>query len=295
MVEIRLQDALMEFKTVYMPSRNFAARSREEYLNDLEDLLVFLEQLGVERVNELSLPVMDRYLAHLDDRGLAGSTRKRKVVVIRGFLAFLYRNRYLANDISRGVIPPFSEAPIPRILTQKEYTSLIAASSSNIRDLAIIQLLLQTGIRLSELVHLTLSDLDLPIDNSHLACTIRVISGGGRKSRELPLNSTACQAIQNYLNGRPEVSSDLVFINNSGQPLGERGVQKVVLKYMAQIQLHGASVQTLRHTFAVQHLAKGTSLKTIQVMLGHKDIRTTEMYVPLAKEIVHREIEENSL
>ncbi|HWQ89224.1 MAG TPA: tyrosine-type recombinase/integrase [Desulfitobacteriaceae bacterium] len=285
----------MEFKTVYMPSRNFAPRTREEYLNDLEDLLRFLDQVRIEKVNELSISVIDRYLAHLDDRSLAGATRKRKVIAIRGFLTFLYRNQYLTNDISKGVIPPFSEYPLPRVFTQTEYQRLLEACASNVRDLAIIQLLLQTGIRLSELVNLTRENIDLPADDTNPIGTLKIISGGGRKSREIPINSTACQAIQKYLISRPEVSSNLVFLNNTGQPLGERGVQKVVLKYMTKIHLHGASVQTLRHTFAAQHLAKGTSIKTIQLMLGHKDIRTTEIYLPLAKEIIRKQVEENAL
>jgi site-specific recombinase XerD len=297
MGEVTLKQTLDEFKTVYMPSRNYAPRTREEYLNDVEELVEFLNQAGIVRVGELGLSSLDRYLAHLDNRGLAGATRKRKVIVIRGFLTFLYRNRYLTNDISRQLVPPYGENTLPRILTQSEYQRLLSASSSNIRDHAIVQLLLQTGIRLSELVHLTLLDFDLPGDTEEgeLTGKIRVVAGGGRKSRELPLNSKAWQAVKIYLKSRPDVQSNNVFSNNSGKPLGERGVQKMVTKYMVLAGLHGASVHTLRHTFAVQHLVKGTSLETVRDVLGHKDIRTTESYMPLAKEMARKELEANAL
>src|SRR5688500_978929 len=161
MGEMTLRQALNEFRTVYLAFRNYASRSREEYINDVEDLISFLEKSGIIRIGELGIPQVDRYLAELDHRGLAGSTRKRKTISLRSFLAFLYREHHISNDISKRIIIPFAESRLPRVLTQSEYQRLRKACEQNIRDTAMIELLLQTGIRLSELVKLRTSDIDI--------------------------------------------------------------------------------------------------------------------------------------
>lgn len=104
-----------------------------------------------------------------------------------------------------------------------------------------------------------------------------------------------CQALQAYLQVRPVVETDLLFVNKAGEPLGERGVQKMVRKYMDIARIKGASVESLRHTFGTHHAAKGTSLKTIQEVMGHQDSRTTEIYISLARQMKQQELEENAL
>src|SRR5687767_10351912 len=114
MGEMTLRQALNDFRTVYLAFRNYASRSREEYINDVEDLISFLERNGSSQVGDLGIPQIDRYLAELDQRGLAGSTRKRKAISIRSFLAFLYRAHHISNDISKRIILPFAESTLPR-------------------------------------------------------------------------------------------------------------------------------------------------------------------------------------
>ena len=288
MGEITLQQALDEFKTVYMPARNLAARTREEYSNDLKAFIDFLEKSGVTRAGEISTFYVDRYLAKLDEIGYSGSTRKRKAITFRSFMSFLYRNTYISHDISQQVILPFSEHPVPRILTQTEYQMLLQACSNIVRDKAIITLLLQTGIRLSELTRLSLSDVHMPE-------SITIAGSNSRKGRTIPLNSKACEALQAYFTTRQAAKCPSLFLNKFGKPLGERGVQKIIMLYFRQAEITGASVHSLRHTFAVQHIAKGTSLKTVQKIMGHQDIRTTEEYIPLANEMAKKELEENAL
>jgi site-specific recombinase XerD len=219
MGEITLQQALVEFKTTYMPARNLAARTREEYSNDLKDFIGFLGKSGVTRTGELSTYQVDRYLAKLDELGYSGSTRKRKAITFRSFLSFLYRDGYTSHDISRQVILPFPEYPTPRILTQTEYQKLLLVCSSNVRDFAIATLLLQTGIRLSELVRLSLSSVHFPE-------AVEIVGKGSREGRTIPLNSKTCEALQAYFSARPASEYPSLFLNKFGQPLGERGVQK---------------------------------------------------------------------
>ena len=104
MGEITFRKALDDYKIVYMPSRNFAQRTRVEYLNDLEGLIQFLEQLGLKEVKHIGLPQLERYLAELDNREIAGSTRKRKVVAIRSFLSFLYQDEYISVNLAKRLI-----------------------------------------------------------------------------------------------------------------------------------------------------------------------------------------------
>lgn len=282
-----MQQTLDEFKTVYMPARNLAARTREEYSNDLQAFIDFLGKSGVTRAREISTIYVDRYLAKLDELGYSGSTRKRKAITFRSFLSFLYRNAYISHDISQQVILPFPEHPVPRILTQTEYQNLLQVCSNNIRDKAIIMLLLQTGIRLAELTRLSLSDIHIPE-------TINIAGSNSRKGRAIPLNSKACEALQAYFTARSASEYSSLFLNKFGKPLGDRGVQKIILQYFRQAGIIGASVHSLRHTFAVQHIARGTSLKTVQKIMGHQDIRTTEEYIPLANEVAKKELEENA-
>jgi integrase/recombinase XerD len=288
MGEITLQKALNEFKTVYMPARNLADRTREEYSNDLIALINFLEQIGVHNTGAVSIISIDQYLAKLDELGLSGSTRKRKAITYRSFLSFLFRDGYISNDISKRVILPFPESPTPRILTQIEIQRLGQVCSDNIRDKAIITLLLQTGIRLSELTRLSVNDLHFPE-------SLDIAGSESRKGRTIPLNSKAREALQAYLSIRLDTIHICFFQNKFGKPLGERGVQKIVMQYFHRTGIATASVRSLRHTFAVQHIAKGTSLKTIQEVMGHKDIRTTEAYIPIAQELARKELEDHAL
>lgn len=162
MGEMNLKEALKEYKNIYMAYRNFAERTRVEYQNDLEDLIRFLEHLGLKKVKDIGLPHLERYLAELDHRGAAGSTRKRKVVSIRSFLGYLYQDGYISINLAKQLIPPFAEAKSPRYLSKLEYERLLKASANNSRDFALIQLLLQTGIKLSEITRLNVNDVELP-------------------------------------------------------------------------------------------------------------------------------------
>jgi site-specific recombinase XerD len=153
--ELALKQAIEEYKDIYMAYRNFAQRTREEYVNDLEDLVEFLERMLIKDVGKVKLPHLVHYMAELDKRGYAGSTRKRKVISIRSFFSFLYMESYIVTNIGKQLIPPFVEARKPRYLTAEEYNRLLECAKPNKRDYAIIQLLLQTGIKLSELTRLT--------------------------------------------------------------------------------------------------------------------------------------------
>jgi site-specific recombinase XerD len=294
MGNITLRKALVDYKAVYMPYRNFADRTREEYQNDLEGFIQFLEQSEINQVNELGIPIIERYVAHLEQKGYASLTRKRKVVAIRSFLSFLHQDGYIDTNIATKIVLPFTESTTPNVLTQTECDKLRAACDTSSRDRAIIELLLQTGIKLSELVHLTLNDIEVG-ETEKKPGVMRILGSKAKKQRWIPINTKASVALKNYLDTRSDPGSGVLFLNRFGEPLSESGVQKMLRKYLKQAGIGNASIHTLRHTFGAQHIAKGTSLKTIQEVMGYKDVRSASVYKTLAKGVITREMQENAL
>src|SRR5687768_4860352 len=258
MGDVTLRKSLDDYKTVYMPYRNFAERTRVEYQNDLEDLVGFLEKAGIEHVRSIGVPVIERYVAHLESEGFASLTRKRKVVAIRSFLSFLFQDGYIDTNIAKRIVLPFTESTTPNVLTQTECDKLRNACADSPRDRAIIELILQTGIKLSELVRLTLNDLQLDEKDQGF---MRILGSRGKKERMIPLNNKACVALKNYLDERKDAENNVFFLNRFGEPLGESGVQKMLRRYLKRAGIDRASVHTLRHTFGAQHIAKGTDPK----------------------------------
>ncbi|MEM2111790.1 MAG: tyrosine-type recombinase/integrase [Candidatus Bathyarchaeia archaeon] len=291
MGEMTLREALEEYQSVYLAARNYSKKTRADYGHDVLELVEFLDKAGVKRVGELGVPVLERYLADLDNRGVAGSTRKKKVVSVRSFLSFLYHNEYIAVNLAKRIIPPRSEYRNPRFLTEKEYKRLLDVCSHSKRDYAIIQLLLQTGMKLSELTRLKIDDLDLADSGGF----VRIRGGRGKEDRMLPLNNKACLALKAYLLQREDSGNPTLFLNKFGQALGDRGVQKMIRKHIERARLENASVHTLRHTFGIHQAVKGTSLETLKEVMGHKDGRSTSLYLSMAKESVRKEILENAL
>jgi site-specific recombinase XerD len=189
---------------------------------------------------------------------------------------------------------PFAEYPSPGFLTQSECNKLRNASIDSPRDTAIIELILQTGIKLSELVHLTVNDIELE-ESGRLKGLMQVRAIAGRKHRIIPLNTKAIDVIKAYLKVREIVENDVLFLNRLGEPLGESGVQKMLTKRIKSAGIGRAGAHTLRHTFGAYHVARGTDPKTVQDVMGLRDERSAAIYQLLAREVVSRELQENAL
>lgn len=295
MGEMTTRQALDAYRTIYLPSRNFKERTRTEYLNDLEDLVGFLESIGINRVGEISLLHLERYLAELDRRGYAGLTRRRKIITIRSFFFFLYQVGYTSYNVANRLIPPIIESKSPRFLTQSEYQRILAACASSLRDRALIELLLQTGMRLSELTRLTRQDIELFRQIDQAAPDTGYVRISGKSGRVLPLNSKACLALKPYLEARQVASSEILFLTRTGVPIGDRGIQKIVQRYLKKAGIQDASVESLRHTFGVQQALQGSSLQTLQKVMGHKDRQSTLIYITLTQGLAKKELQENAL
>ena len=157
-----LAQALAQFETIGMPARNLATRTRREYSRDLGDLLSYLEQCGTTRLDEVRPRALEGYLADLDRRGLQGSTRNRKVHTLKTFFKWLMGQEIVMSNPAAQLVAARANKKEPRYLSEEEYRRLLRASSHHARDAAVVEVFLQTGMRLSELAHLTLTDIELP-------------------------------------------------------------------------------------------------------------------------------------
>ncbi|MBV9453462.1 MAG: site-specific integrase [Rubrobacter sp.] len=193
-----LTDALTLYETEFLAARNLAVRSRREYLNDLTDLMVYLTNVsGVTDPAAVSRRHLDGYLAELDRRGFSGATRRRKVASIRSLFGFLQDAGMIQVSLALKLIPPERERMQPRVPSEAEYKRLLDEVRGDIRDQAIIELLLQTGLRLSEVARLHINHVSLPTKISKEPGYVGSVTvlGKGRKQRSVTLNHKACRAI----------------------------------------------------------------------------------------------------
>jgi len=296
--ELTVEQGVELFETIHMPARNLAERTRVEYRIDLQQLTVFLADHGITKLSHVGLKHLESFLASLDAKGLSGVTRHRKTAAIRALFHFLFTNHYVGTNPARELIPPEREYQEPRFLTTQEYEALRRVCQDNVRDAAIIELILQTGMCLSEVTRMSLEDVELPPHISpapeHTGVA-RVRGKAKKKRRQIVLNYRACQALKSWLHVRPNIAERTVFVSRLRKPLGKRGVEKLVAKYMRAAGIADASVHTLRHTMATQHLAKGTDLETLREILGHSNRKITAMYLATAKKAKQKELQNNAL
>ncbi len=287
-------EALEGYRATYMGARNLAPRSRVEYETDVVQFLLFLQSLGVKNFKKISPNHIRSYLAKLDKDGLEGVTRRKKLTIVRTFTGWLFDEGEITSNPAKEVVPPKLGNNEPRVLTKNEYQRLLSVVQ-NPRDRAIIQVLLQTGIRLSEIQCLTLSDIDLPkrIEKDALG-TMRIL-GKGRKTRVVLLNKKACEALIVWLKLRPKVDCNALFLSSRIRPISSRQYQYLIGKYLRLANINGGSVHTLRHTFATHHIEMGTDLVTVQEFLGHKSLDTTKLYIGLARKRQAQHIQDHAL
>lgn len=268
--------------------KNASIHTIQNYERDLRQFLSFLsagERPDLLAVNKASLR---RYLAHLQKQGYARSSIARKLSSLRSFFRFLVREGVCEQNPLERVDTPRREKRLPKFLYEDDCVELLSAPDDSLlgkRDRAILELLYATGIRVAELVGLDLHDLDYRLGY------VRVY-GKGAKERIVPVGRQACEAVLDYLgDARPKLLSSglsgerALFVNRLGSRLTDRSVRRLVDKYVAQISLTSdISPHTLRHTFATHMLNHGADLRSVQELLGHVSVSTTQLYTHVTKE-----------
>ena len=268
-----------------------AAATLRAYRTDVRQFIAFLKEnnVAITDVGDVGKVDVLEYLAALARKGLTGVARARKVSAIREYFRFLEGVGVIEKSPATGIDTPKREKHTRQFLRSDEYTKMLSLAGGNPRDYAILQVFLQTGIRVSELAHLTLTDVDL----IKPAITVR---GKGNTEREIALEKRGVQALKNYLAVRLENLSDVLFLNYKGEPISERGIRKLVVKYRKNAGItKRASCHTLRHTFATYKAEKGVSPFQLQQWLGHANLNTTQIYVHLGKQNAKKIMEQTSL
>jgi site-specific recombinase XerD len=232
---------------------------------------------------------VNEYLRYLANNGRAGTTRSRKLVSIQRFFSHLVKEGIIPLSPAATVDRPRKELKPKHYLRPDEYTKLLAAAGGHPRDFALLQLFLQTGIRVSEAAAICVYDLDL----EHKMLTIH---GKGSKERIIPLEKKAFQALKSYLTVRPKTADQHLFLNYQGEGLSIRGVRKIVEKYVKRSGINKKiSCHGLRHTCATNRAALGMNAFCLKTLLGHERIATSLEYVHIGTEELRKPMEDTSL
>lgn len=271
MKAIKLRDAHKAF-TDFLKEKQHSTSTIVAYGKDIDQLVSFLESLPKEHVHEVSKEDLQAFLEKLGKQGYTPKSLSRKINSTRTFYRFLKVNEYITDDDPSLLVehPRYELAP-PRILTPTEYRALRDAARNDIRMFAIIELLLQTGIRIGELAALRLEDVQ--------GDSLRIRPFEKHEERMVPLNRSAKEALKRYLEIRPKSQDNRVFITKSGKQFLIRNIRTAVERYFRLAEIKDAKVNDLRHTFVAHHLKHGVSLVVLSKILGHKRISTTERYL----------------
>jgi site-specific recombinase XerD len=278
-----------------LQGQNFSPKTLRAYGDDLHQFLAWVEKNRVD----FDVPTrftrgdIEGFMQYLAAKRMTGVTRVRKLAAIRKFFAFLEENSILAANPAHTVKGARREEKEPNILYKEQYKALLYEASDNIRDYAIIQTFLQTGIRLSELANLRIDEVDM----EHRILTVR--QGKGKKDRQIPLVDDVVKALRNYLRYRNTqliVDDEILFLAKNGTSLNVSTVKYTVAKYVKKAGIRKkASVHTLRHTFGAHKADKNMSLATLQELMGHKKKETTLKYIHLAKTNLRQEMVQTAL
>ncbi|MDX1581852.1 MAG: site-specific tyrosine recombinase XerD [Alphaproteobacteria bacterium] len=267
--------------------KGLSRHTLDAYSRDLSRYLQALRRFKVGRIEAVQSQHIVRFLAHLKETGIAPRSRARTLSALRTFHRFLVSEKYLEQDPTALIESPRSLQPLPKLLAQNEVELLLEAPQGDsplaLRDRALLEVLYATGMRVSELVGLELGDLKLDIGCLHAF-------GKGSKQRLIPLGEVALEILQEYLqNGRPlllrEWTSSRVFLNRQGRGLSRQGFWKNLNRYAQQAGIRRKIFpHMLRHSFATHLLENGADLRSVQTLLGHADISTTQIYTHVIQE-----------
>jgi integrase/recombinase XerC len=300
-----MERELVKFARYIDGERNLSPHTLRAYRKDLEQFLEFLHRLGIGSWDEIDYPLLRKYLAHLQTRGFSRASIARKTSTLRSFFVFLQDRGYINHDPAVPLSTIKTGRRLPRVVSleeidrSKERAGLFIYRTS-LRDMAVVELLYATGMRVGELADLNVGDVDFS------AGEVRVM-GKGRKERIIPVNDVALEVLKAYIDrerpvlierGRKGVNlvgerrsgdrgnagKEPLFINVCGRRMSDRGIRRIVEDFFKNTQ-EGKHVtpHTLRHTFATHLLEGGADLRSVQELLGHVDLSTTQIYTHLGK------------
>lgn len=282
------QEALAEYIIYLKIERGLSANTVISYKRDIEKYLTFLTEKKITQLDEISRFEILDFLQTLRQAGAADNSIIRMVSSLRKFHQYTKRESIMSDDPMQLIDTPKKASTLPKAISPQSIEKLLEAPDTTtplgVRDRTILELMYATGLRISELVNLKLSDL-------HLTMGFIQTMGKGEKERIVPLGEMASQWLDNYLNGariylsdKSGEESDYVFLNSRGHGLSRQGVWKKVKQLALEAGIdQNVTPHTLRHSFATHLLENGADLRMVQELLGHADISTTQIYTHITK------------
>ena len=276
------QDYLQQYLQYLRTIKHYSPATLDSYQRDIQGFLDFLAgEQEIEDCANADIHHVRAFIAKRHRQGLAGSSMQRLLSSVRGFYKFLLKNNYINANPAVDVRAPKGEKKLPKVMDVDQVDRLLSGTASSpleMRDHAMMELMYSSGLRLSELVNLNLEDIEMH------AAQVRVL-GKGNKTRYLPIGQQAREALASWLELRDRVAQQDergVFVNNRGSRLSQRAVQKRMREQAQRTQL-GVHVHPhmLRHSFASHLLESSGDLRSVQELLGHANISTTQVYTQL--------------
>ncbi|CAM4040967.1 recombinase XerD [Bacillus manliponensis] len=282
-----MEDQLKDFIHYMVVEKGLAKNTVVSYERDLKSYVQYIQKVEqVTTFHEVTRLHILGFLHHLKESGKSSKTMARHIASVRSFHQFLLRERVVEHDPTVHIETPQGERKLPKVLSVDEVEALLqtpkAVNAFGLRDKAMLELLYATGLRVSELIDLNLSDVHLTM--GFVRCV-----GKGNKERIIPLGRLATEAIQSYIErGRHELlgkkTIDALFLNHHGNRLSRQGFWKILKKLAKEANIQKElTPHTLRHSFATHLLENGADLRAVQEMLGHADISTTQIYTHVSK------------
>lgn len=270
-----------EFIDYLHNTRGTSKNTEVSYERDLKKLEKYLTEGGFETAEQITSTVLNSYVLYMERKNFAASSISRSIASIRAFFQFLTQKYRWKENPAEKLKAPKIEKKLPDILSVEEVELLLKQPKENtakgIRDRAMLELLYATGIRVSELISLKVKDINLKL--GYLTCS------SGERERVIPFGTTAKQAVEHYMEGARKIllgeqESDYLFLNCSGKSMSRQGFWKVLKGYAASAGIQqDITPHTLRHSFAAHLVQNGADLKSVQEMMGHSDISTTQIYM----------------
>lgn len=281
-VDLTINTAIQKFID-HLKALDRSSNTIVAYRGDLEQFEEYLAEVEVDAVDQIETKHIKGFKEHLSNKDYTAKTISRKLNSVKSFFRFLVEEGIIDRDVSRPVKHPKIENDLPRVLEPMEYRALRDICRHDKRTLAIVELMLQAGLRISEVANLRIDDIGED--------TIKVRAYESHEGREIPLNRAAEEAIEEYLEERGSARKDYLFITKTGRQLLVRNIRSIINRYLEKAGLEDVKVNDLRNTFIVEQLSAGVPLDVVADVVGHKRISTTERYLKLVDKEKEEEVE----
>jgi len=281
MSEASLSDCHKDF-IQNLKDKNRAHATILAYGKDIEQLISFASKRGLTQPSQVTDALIEDFKSELRNDGYTPKSISRKINSIKSYFRFLKLEKHIDVNPASDIAHPKVELTPPRILNKIEYRALRDACRNDDRLSAIVEILLQTGIRISELAGLKIDD----VTKDYSKITIE--SEHAHEQRSIPLNKSASKALENYMNHRPETKTPNLFVTKTGRPFLIRNIRAAIDRYFKLAGIKQAKVNDLRHTFIAEQLAAGTPLVYVSKLVGHKRLTTTEKYLKFLDQKIER-------